>query len=75
MINTLISSLFFAITITTAVPIRSSDTDVYICKGPRSKKYHHRKNCRGLKRCSTRIYKVCLKEATNKGRTLCGWED
>lgn len=49
--------------------------DVYICKGKSSKKYHYKKNCRGLSNCSTDVYKVELSEAKKIGRTLCGWED
>nr|WP_298994850.1 hypothetical protein [uncultured Allomuricauda sp.] len=48
---------------------------VYVCKGKGSKRYHYNKHCRGLSRCSTKIYEVTLKEAKNMGRTLCGWED
>ncbi|MDC7997032.1 hypothetical protein [Gilvibacter sediminis] len=48
---------------------------VYVCKGPKSKRYHYDKDCRGLSRCSTKVYKVSLEEARNMGRTLCGWED
>ncbi len=48
---------------------------VYICKGPQSKKYHFKKDCRGLSRCSTDTYKVTLADAKKIGRTLCGWED
>lgn len=57
------------------VTSRISDTDVYICKGPGSKKYHYKKNCRGLKSCSTKIYEVSLSKAKELKRTLCGWED
>lgn len=53
----------------------SSDIDeVYICKGPQSKKYHYRKDCRGLSNCTTDTYTVTLSEAKKLGRTLCGWE-
>ncbi len=48
---------------------------VYICKGKGSKKYHYNKHCRGLSRCSTKIYEVTLSKAKEMGRTLCGWED
>ncbi|SRX74750.1 hypothetical protein AEQU3_01730 [Aequorivita antarctica] len=50
-------------------------SEVYICKGPQSKKYHYKKDCRGLKNCSTDIYSVPLSDAKNLGRSLCGWED
>jgi hypothetical protein len=51
------------------------ETSVYICKGKGSKKYHYKKSCRGLSRCSTKTYEVTLKKAKEMGRTLCGWED
>lgn len=50
-------------------------SEVYICKGPKSTKYHYKKNCRGLNSCSTDIYSVSLSDAKKSGRTLCGWED
>ncbi|MGJ8664732.1 MAG: hypothetical protein ACSHW7_00045 [Patiriisocius sp.] len=53
----------------------SIESNVYICKGPESKKYHYKKDCRGLSRCSTNTYKVTIAEAKKIGRTLCGWED
>ncbi|WP_053978537.1 hypothetical protein [Mangrovimonas xylaniphaga] len=52
-----------------------AETNVYICKGNYSKKYHYNKSCRGLSNCSTDIYKVSLAEAKELKRTLCGWED
>jgi hypothetical protein len=50
-------------------------SEVYICKGPKSKKYHYKKDCRGLSSCSTDTYSVTLSEAKKLGRTLCGWEN
>lgn len=50
-------------------------TYVYICKGPKSTKYHFINNCRGLTNCSTDIYKVTLTEAKKLNRGICGWED
>ncbi len=49
--------------------------NVFICKGPGSKRYHYKKYCRGLKSCSTKIYEVSLSKANELKRTLCGWED
>ena len=48
---------------------------VFICKGPKSKRYHYTKSCIGLKNCSTPIFEVSLKEARDLDRTLCGFED
>ena len=48
---------------------------VFICKGKSSKKYHLKKNCRGLSNCSTDTFEVTLTKAKELKRTLCGWED
>ena len=53
----------------------ATDTTVYLCNGGYSKKYHYKEDCRGLKRCSTKIEKTTLAKAKEKGRTLCGFED
>ncbi len=55
--------------------IEKTETFVYICKTKSSKKYHYRKNCRGLSRCSTTIEKITKQKAKASGKTLCGWED
>ncbi len=52
-----------------------SKSNVYICKGKGSKRYHYNKYCRGLSNCSTKIYEVKLSKAKALKRTLCGWED
>jgi hypothetical protein len=44
---------------------------VFVCEGPYSKVYHKSETCRGLSRCSTRIYKVTLEEAQKMGRRPC----
>ncbi len=64
-----VASLFMAASSPTA------SNDVYICNGPKSKKYHYKEDCRGLNNCSTKIEKISLKAAKEKGRTLCGFED
>jgi len=50
-------------------------SNVYICNGPKSTKYHLIKDCKGLNRCSTEIETISLEAAKKKGRTLCGHED
>ncbi|WP_423997388.1 hypothetical protein [Maribacter sp. IgM3_T14_3] len=57
-----------------SMPVNEA-TNVYICKGKGSKKYHFVKSCRGLSNCSTNTYQVSLSKAQEMGRTLCGWED
>ena len=64
-----------ALTFALSTSFVGTETKVYICKGKSSKKYHLKKNCRGLSNCSTKTYEVTLKEAKELKRTLCGWED
>jgi hypothetical protein len=49
-------------------------TTVYVCKTPNVKKYHYRKDCRGLSHCTYKIIKTTQAEAEKNGKTLCGWE-
>lgn len=51
----------------------SSEMYVWICTGPRSKKYHNNKNCRGLRRCSGERRSVSVQTAESMGRTPCGF--
>jgi len=50
-----------------------AETEVYICTGPQSKRYHKTENCMGLGRCSREVKKVKLSEAEDDGRTPCGY--
>ncbi|TDD75266.1 hypothetical protein [Flavobacterium caseinilyticum] len=52
-----------------------SDNDVYICISKTASKYHYSQNCKGLSRCTHTISKVSVKDAKNRGYSLCGWED
>lgn len=51
------------------------EAQVYICNSSGAKKYHYKKNCRGLSNCKKEIKEVSLERASELGRTLCGWED
>ncbi|MDV6168666.1 hypothetical protein R1T16_09540 [Flavobacterium sp. DG1-102-2] len=53
----------------------SAEQDVYLCDTKGGKKYHFDKECRGLSNCKGEIIKVTLKEAKDKGKTICGYED
>ncbi|MCO6148427.1 hypothetical protein [Flavobacterium sp. NRK1] len=53
----------------------SADPDVYLCNTKGGKKYHFTKDCQGLRNCKGEIIKVTLKEAKEKGKTICGYED
>lgn len=68
--------LITALTSTTFLSsFERSEDYVYICKGPKSERYHLKEDCRGLNNCSTDTYKVTLTEAKKLKRTLCGFED
>lgn len=44
---------------------------VYVCHGPKSKRYHRTPNCKGLCRCSTDIRQMTRQEAEAKHYTPC----
>lgn len=44
---------------------------VYVCTGPKAKKYHSSSSCSGLNKCSVRIVRVSKSEAQAKGYTAC----
>lgn len=48
---------------------------VYVCNGSKSYAYHYNPHCRGLSKCSTDLEKITEKEAIERGRRLCGFED
>lgn len=54
---------------------QTTEKEVYICKSTSSKRYHLKKNCRGLTRCKKEIKKITKSTAERYGRTLCKWED
>ncbi|SHI49351.1 hypothetical protein SAMN04488096_102105 [Mesonia phycicola] len=73
--KTKLNVLFVGLVISLSAFTYPVTENVYICKGPSSKKYHLKKNCRGLSNCSTDIYSVTKEKAKSLNRTLCGWED
>lgn len=44
---------------------------VYICTGPKSKRYHFDEDCMGLSKCSGEVIEITLDEAEEMGRTEC----
>lgn len=55
----------------TKIPTKTKTEFVYLCEGRYSRVYHKSPECRGLSRCSTRIFKVTLEEAQKQGRRPC----
>lgn len=54
---------------------QTKEVEVFICTSKSSKKYHLKKDCRGIKRCKAKIKKITKKKAENVGRTKCKLED
>ena len=73
--NKILLGLSFSLLILSTTSFNASDSNVYLCQGKYSKKYHLSKTCRGLSNCKAAIVKVTLSDAKQKGKTLCGWED
>jgi hypothetical protein len=53
----------------------STESVVYICNSKNATKFHFNKFCRGLSTCKKETKTVTLKEAKERGFTLCGWEE
>lgn len=77
--KTILFIVVTALTLTSATFGTSNNNliekSVYICNGPKSTKYHLKKECTGLRNCSTEIEEISESKAIDKGRTLCGYED
>ncbi len=53
---------------------QTKEKDVFICTSKSSKRYHLKKDCRGIKKCKSKIKTISKKKAKNVGRTLCKLE-
>lgn len=51
----------------------TSNGEVYICTGPKSRVYHKTDDCTGLSRCSGSIKKITIEEAKTRNRRPCKW--
>lgn len=64
-IKTALALMMALCTISACAPERtqSQAEKVYVCHGPKSKRYHRTPNCKGLCRCSTDIRQMTRQEA------------
>ncbi|AUC86567.1 hypothetical protein CW731_15320 [Polaribacter sp. ALD11] len=53
---------------------QTREKEVFICTSKSSKKYHLKKDCKGIKRCRSKIKKITKIKALNVGRTKCKLE-
>ncbi len=44
---------------------------VYVCTGPKSKRFHSSQSCRGLRNCSGQVVKMSKTDAQKAGYTPC----
>ena len=49
------------------------DPIVYVCTGPKAKRYHSKKNCQGICNCSSAIIEMKESAAKQKGYSKCGF--
>jgi hypothetical protein len=70
----LIAALMISASVSADVPVEHNLNDeqkVYICTGSSSKRYHSKKNCRGLSNCGGTIKELTIEQAEKQGRTPC----
>lgn len=67
----LFSTLFYLLSAVQSAP----QSNVYICDSPTAKKYHIKKDCSGLNRCTHVIKQVSKTDAVKSGYTICLLED
>lgn len=65
------NKLFSLLLGVTLVFIPPTHTEVYICTGGYSKRYHRTERCRGLGNCRGTVKKVTLEMAEDMRRTPC----
>lgn len=49
----------------------TDDNVVYVCTGPKAKRYHRNPDCIGLSKCSSDIQEMDVSEAEAHGKTPC----
>lgn len=53
---------------------KSDRTEVYVCSGKLSKKYHFSKDCNGLKNCDVSLKTLPINDARSLGKVPCNWK-
>lgn len=53
---------------------KKEEKKVFICVSVASKRYHLKKDCKGLLTCKVKIKTTTAKRAEKMGRTFCKWE-
>lgn len=67
----ILSALALILSGQVSTEVKTKDATVYVCTGPKAKKYHATQTCRGLNRCSGSIRQLSVSIARAKGFTPC----
>lgn len=67
----ILSALALILSGQVSTEVKTKEATVYICTGPKAKKYHATQTCRGLNRCSGSIRQLSVSSARAKGFTPC----
>lgn len=67
----ILSALALILSGQVSTEVKTKEATVYICTGPKAKKYHATETCRGLNRCSGSIKQLSVSSARSKGFTPC----
>jgi hypothetical protein len=68
-----ITLFLLAGTLSLGMTVKSTGS-VYICDSPNATRFHLKKECNGLDKCTHEIKSVTAETAKSRGLTLCGWE-
>ncbi len=44
---------------------------VFVCTGPKAKRYHSVEDCMGLSKCKGEVVEITIEEAEERGKTPC----
>ncbi|WP_281798523.1 hypothetical protein [Prevotella pallens] len=67
----ILSALALILSGQVSTEVKTKEATVYVCTGPKAKKYHATQTCRGLNRCSGSIRQLSVSSAKAKGFTPC----
>lgn len=67
----ILSALALILSGQVSTEVKTKEATVYVCTGPKAKKYHATQTCRGLNRCSGSIRQLSVSSARAKGFTPC----
>lgn len=68
----ILSALTFILSGQVSTEVKTKEATVYICTGPKAKKYHATQTCRGLNRCSGSIRQL---SEQRKGKRIYPLQD